>query len=458
MIRRVVLYFMAVIILTLILVETIFAVAIHRYYYDGIEKTLISHAETSKDLYEKFGANGTSQEEVAPYSYVLETFKYKGAELQLVNKSGQIISSTTGFKDDKAINLDPRLKEGKTSSHVERLPNTNEKIMTVYFPVKINQDLYILRYMTSLKSVDHVLFYIYLGAILIGLCIAVFVFLVSLRLAQSIVNPIKHIISVASHMAKGNFTNRVTVEYKHELGDLSKTLNYMADEIQKTDQLKNEFISSISHELRTPLTGIKGWGETMLIDPHIDGKEMKQGLTVITNETERLMAIVEDLLDFSKFQANKVRLYKERIRLDDVISQSIDSLRIKAEKKGCHLISQRLNGVIIEGDENRLKQVLINIIDNAIKFAYKETDIHIMLEENDNQVGIIVKDKGEGIEEQHLPYLTRSFYQVKALGKGSGLGLSICKDIIHLHGGELDIQSVPADGTTVTVTLPKGDI
>ncbi|WKB34981.1 HAMP domain-containing protein [Terrilactibacillus sp. S3-3] len=286
--RRVVLYFMAVVILTLALGETALAIAVQHYYYDGIEKTLLLHAETSNDLYQKFNKKVVINRWENPYVEVMDSFQVHDAALQLLDMQGNVVMSSSGFSEKQPVRLGSRILNREKMARVEVLPQTGEKVIAVYFPITVNQQPYVLSYLSSLASVDHVLLLINIGAVIVGLFIAFFVFLISLRLAHSIVYPLKQIIQVSTKMAEGNFGLRMKEDYKAELGDLSRTLNNMAAEIQKNERLKNEFISSVSHELLTPLTSIKGWSETMLLDKKMNRSELKEGLTVIKKKTNRI--------------------------------------------------------------------------------------------------------------------------------------------------------------------------
>lgn len=452
--RRVILYFMAVIILTLALGETALAIAVQRYYYDGIKKTLLLHAETSYDFYRKFNKNAVINRWDNPYSEVMDSFKVRDATLQLLDMQGNVVMSSSGFGEKRPVRLNPRVLDREKTARVEVLPQTGEKVIAVYFPITVNRRPFVLRYLSSLASVDHVLLLINIGAAVVGLFIAFFVFLISLKLARSIVDPLKHIIHVSAKMAEGNFSLRMKENYKAELGDLSRTLNYMAAEIQKNERLKNEFISSVSHELLTPLTGIKGWSETMLLDKKMNRAELKEGLTVIKNESERLRLLVGDLLDFSKLQENTMSLYKQPIRLDSVIKDSAALMQVKAERKKCKINVPRLKRMVVDGDRHRLQQVLVNLLDNAIKFADHDTSINICVEETNRDFFIHIEDMGEVVDKKYLPYLMDSFYQVHPNGKGSGLGLAIAKKLIELHGGRLSIASQDHK-TVVTIVLPK---
>ncbi|MBM7645763.1 signal transduction histidine kinase [Scopulibacillus daqui] len=455
MTNRVVLNFMAIILITLALSECVFAVTLRTYYYQNISRMIITHADTSQDLFNRFNQENPSEENGKLLSSILKSFDTRKAELQVLNTNGDVLTSSSGFEVNQKVHLKPEILSGKKVIDVAKMPDTGEKVMNIYVPIQIYSGTYVLRYITSLEDVDDVLTLVYAGAATIGIIIALIVFIISLRFARSIVDPITNIISAAKEMAKGHFNIRVDKKYKNELGELADTLNYMADEIVKTNKLKSEFISSISHELRTPLTGIKGWSETMLLSRELDRKDFEEGLNIIASETNRLIELVEDLLDFSRLQSNTLKLYKDNFRFDELLKEVVKSLKIKAKEKNIKIEIHQLKRTVIHGDKNRLKQVIINTIDNAIKFSRPNSTIDIFLKDSYEYITLIVKDYGIGISEEHLPYLTQSFYQVSSKGQGSGLGLSITKQIIDLHKGKIDIKSKVNEGTTISIQLPK---
>ncbi|MCO7175431.1 ATP-binding protein [Sporolactobacillus kofuensis] len=457
MTRKLVLHFMIIILLTLALSETVLFWAVRHYFYDRVENTLQVHAQDSNSLYKKFNSKLVIHRWSNPLNEVMDSFKFSGTTLEIYDASGNMVDSSTNVIDPSKIELNASLFYNNEFAQVERLASTGEKVMAVYFPVHVRGKVYILRYLSSLIPVDHELRIILLASLLCGGAVALLVFVVSLKLAQSIATPMKQMIDVSSKMASGNFTIRMHEDYQDELGDLAKTLNSMADEIQKNERLQNTFISSISHDLLTPLTGIKGWSETMLMDEATTIDEFREGLTVISKESNRLTQLVGDLLDLSKLKQNTLTIHRERIRIDEVLKRSIRSIQMKAAAKNCRVVIQHDKKVVVDADANRMQQVLINLLANAIKFADAGTQIIASIDEDQTSIRISIKDWGVVIEQNEIPKLTDPFYQTKSNGRGSGLGLAISKNIIDLHGGTLSITSDLKSGTKVVITLPKAE-
>jgi signal transduction histidine kinase len=255
-------------------------------------------------------------------------------------------------------------------------------------------------------------------------------------------------------MAEGEFDHRIEKSYKDELGVLADTLNYMAEELQNSENLKNDFISSISHEIRTPLTAIAGWGETIITGDLDDKQEVEKGLSIIIRETNRLSDMVEELLDFSRMESGRFSLYLEKLMVDKEVDEVVEIYAHKADQKGVKLEKNYdLSGIQIEGDRNRLKQVFINVIDNAVKFSSPGGAVSVFAGVIDSEVFIKVKDSGIGIPQSHLNLVTKRFYKGNPNISGSGLGLAITSEIINLHGAKFIIESKENEGTEVIINF-----
>lgn len=318
-------------------------------------------------------------------------------------------------------------------------------------------DTYVLRYLTSMEGVNSNLLNLTLLSIAIGVAVLTIVLLLSFGLANSIVRPLNNITAVSAQMAKGKFTTRIKGDYRYEIGELASTLNYMADEIVRSNQIKDDFISSISHELRTPLTSIKGWSET-LVSGGYDPEETKLGVGIISRESDRLIGLVEEILDFSKLQQNEMKLSMGQVDIKVLLQETLLNIWAKAEKKRIHLLLECEETIFIKGDANRLKQVFLNLVDNAVKFSPEDSSIVLSAERlSGTEMTVTVRDSGIGISEVHLSRVRDRFFQVDALNGGTGLGLAISQQIVELHNGKLEMDSELGKGTQVTVILPLDD-
>ena len=229
----------------------------------------------------------------------------------------------------------------------------------------------------------------------------------------------------------------------------------MAGEISTAEHMKNEFISSVSHELRTPLTAIKGWGETLRQGGSEDPELLDKGLDVIIGEAERLSGIVEELLDFSRMQGGHLNMKFSRMDLLAELSETVLLFRERAAQAGITLeYIEPENLPPIVGDKDRLKQVFINVIDNAIKYSDRGGRVRIETADMGGHVQIVVGDTGVGISAEDLPNIKQKFYKANRSRPGSGIGLALADEIVKRHKGRLDIDSEEGVGTTVTIMLP----
>lgn len=452
--RKVVLYFMFLIVLTLTLVMVSFGIGMKRYFYQEISDTVKSHANAVLPVWTHEG-DLTGWQLAEESDAIMKDYTMEGAVLSLLTRNGQLIQSSTGYLTDKTFTIEPQVLSFQTVYRIEKPEHGGQKIMAVYTPLLYKgQTAGVLKYDVSLTDTDARIYQLLSWGFGVCILVAFVVFLVSLHLGNSIVRPLKSIIMLTKRMAEGNYEEKIETVYPYEAGELVDMLNYMADEITKADRLKHDFISSISHELRTPLTGIKGWAETMRDPEGLTKEEMKFGLKIIDEETQRLIRLVESLLDFSRYQSDRMVLSLSPVSFDELIEKVTFELLKKAEKKNIRLIT-RTSPVILDADWDKLKQVILNVLDNAIKFSPKNSDITITQTVEDHCVRLTIEDQGIGVKEEHLKYLTRSFYKADQKTVGEGLGLAISRKIMTLHGGTLSVISTYGKGTAVTLKLPR---
>ena len=276
----------------------------------------------------------------------------------------------------------------------------------------------------------------------------------SFILAKSIINPIKAVTRVAEKMADGDFTIKSKKIRNDEVGKLSDTLNYMASEIVKKDSLKNEFISNVSHELRTPLTSIKGWAVTLKYDD-MDKDMLKDGLDIIENECDRLSSMVEELLSFSKLVSGHMDIKKSWENIDEIVEYVRKHMSLRAERDGIEFYVEVESDIPkLYIDKNRIKQVLINLLDNSFKFTDRGGKVTLKVYREEYKLVMKVQDNGCGIGEEELPHDKEKFYKGKSSKSQNGIGLSICDKLVEVHNGKFDIESKLGVGTCVTIELP----
>ena len=272
---------------------------------------------------------------------------------------------------------------------------------------------------------------------------------------SSIVRPIRDVSNIARKIAMGDFNSRIEIKKNDEIGELCDTINYMASELDQAENLKNDFISSVSHELRTPLTAIRGWGETAKMSLGTDEALVKRGLDVVLSEADRLSGLVEELLDFSRMETGRLSVVSQQLDVSQILSESVDMYIELARQQGIELIFTRpAEDAFVLGDPNRLKQVFINIIDNAVKYTEKGGQVLVDQTAEEGCARITVKDTGVGIPAQDIDRVKEKFYKANKTVRGSGIGLAVADEIIKQHKGLLFLESTEGVGTTVTIVLP----
>lgn len=455
--RRLVGNFMLVIIITVLILEVFLVNAVKQYYYKSVEEILSNQIMFSSDFYSRYFSS-TSLEDII-IDDVDVFWNQTTAQVQILDLNGKVLMDSIGaiYPSNIVTTNDViEAKEGDKGVWVGDVEYDTSSVMAVSYPLVVEgKTIGVLRFISSLKETNRIIRNIAQVLLLVGAMVVLISGIVSLFLANTIVKPLKEVTEVAEKMADGQLKVRSEKRFDDEIGRLSDTLNYMAGELIKKEQLKNDFISSISHELRTPLTSIKGWAITLQTEELDENQLLIDGLDIIEKESDRLANMVEELLDFSRFVSGRITLDKEKINITDTIDQIGKQLRPRAEDMNITLeVSQNLDLPIIIADENRIKQVLINLLDNSFKFTPDGGKVILTTDKIEDSILIQVEDNGCGISKEDLPHIMEKFYKGKNSKSHSGLGLSICDEIIKLHGGSMEIKSKLNEGTKIIVSLP----
>ncbi len=460
---------LAVIILILLVIELALIYAVQNYFYNSARQYLVSKINAVNGVLTRYAADsGTNLN--AEIRSTLESFSDKDKmELMAIDYDGMIVLTSSGFSPDYAIQMpdydNAMTKSGSYGYSTSRTEN-GERIMAVSFPITdISEEYSAIRVVTSLETIDNTIATFVLGATVVAIAVLLLLGLSDLYFVGSILRPIREINSNTEKFAHGDFSARINQESEDEIGELCAGINHMADELSTAEAMKNEFISSVSHELRTPLTAIKGWAETlndMAADENVkaDPEMMQKGLHIIVGETERLSEMVEELLDFSRMQSGRFSLQMATM---DILAELGDAVLIymeRAKKERIRVIYEEPEMLpFVYGDKNRIRQVFINIIDNAIKYSDADGLVEITAEEveDGSAVRIIVQDHGCGIKKSDLGKVKTKFYKPNHTRRGSGIGLAVADEIVSMHNGSLEIDSEEGVGTTVVITLPAKD-
>ena len=454
--KRLIGNYITIALVTVLILEGLFAVAISEYYIGGVERILVNQAETSATFFNRYADAGDIYKKS---NYIFENLDIDEAALiEVVDMQGRVVIDSTGSSTENVINTFDVTQALRGQSEVWRgRSDLNEPIVAVSAPIYDGTSVVgALRYVSSLAPTYQVLGQFFAMLFLFGFGIIAVAFLYGRAMAQRILEPVQELVRVTEEVAQGNYKVTAIKYHNDEIGQLVDAVNIMTKEITRADQAKSEFISSISHELRTPLAAIKGWAETMQ-DMKDDIEVVEEGLSIVSKETDRLIILVNDLLDFSRLQAHSIELKKEEFSISDLLENIIGQFTVRCQQehiKMTLLTDNQENWVF--ADYNRLKQVLINIVDNAMKFTVgrPEAEIRISSQVLDDQIIVIIEDNGSGISPEDLQRVKEKFYKGSSNKSGTGLGLSIASEIMELHGGKMLIDSTMNVGTKVVLVMP----
>ncbi len=434
------------------------SVSVHSYYYNGARQFLLSRSDAVATLLENYSRDSSVDFSVQ-LRRLVEDYEYKDkAELMAISGDKKVLITSSGFEPEEDQEMPDYDQAYSSQTGVGEFVGYvgNEKVMAVTVMSRIiSDDLSAMRYVVSLTRIDQQIVTTILFICLLGLAIILFVLYSSLYFINSIIIPIGEVGQTAKQIAQGDLGVRILVEKDDEIGELCASINNMAEELSNAEKVKHDFISSVSHELRTPLTAIRGWGETLLDSGEPDRDTFRKGMRVIMEETERLSSMVEELLDFSRMQSGRLVMEKERL---DAVAELSDAVlifteRARQENKALEYQEPEFFAPVL-GDHNRLRQVFINILDNALKYSDSGDAITVLPRLAEGAFLVTVSDTGCGISEEDLPMVKTRFYKGHTTRRGSGIGLAVADEIIRMHGGTLTLDSVKDKGTTVSITLP----
>lgn len=384
-------------------------------------------------------------------------------------QTGEASSASISLADIKGMDeliQEIKANSGKPWSKTYYHPYYEENMLIVAVPLERADGIISGTVMINapIEEINGFLQHIYYYMGLAGLAAILFAVLLAAYMARGIVRPLRAMQETAAAMACGDYGRRVTVSARDEVGDLGQSLNSLAQDLneyvrqmERTDQMRRDFVANVSHELRTPLTIMHGYNQALQDGTVTDAEKVKKYHRVMGDEIVRLEKLIADLLDLSQLQANGIALEIEEVSLVEVVDNVITLLKQKSEEKGVILMARTEPGVPpIQGDGDRLTQLVLILLDNALKFSPSGSQVTACLKVEDGAEVLIIKDTGSGISPEDLPYVWERFYKAdksRASG-GTGLGLAIARQIMGLHGAKVDVISACGEGTTFTIRFP----
>lgn len=449
--------------LVLLILASVSVVVVVGYYRNYVSESLSSYANESVTAFFKPYVDGSDDIFAQKAKEFADSFTDKSRmEVQVVNKNGVVCVSTSGFKvDEKLEEMEDVQDAYESPTGIAKWSGFNknsEHIMSVamVLPHGENEFTGSIRFICSLRYIDRQVYAFIAIVFLVYLIALFFVSLSGIFFIRTIVAPVRKISDAARRFAGGDYDVRIESDgsKNDEISELAESVNVMISEVAATDKLKNDFISTVSHELRTPLTAIKGWGE-MLKELGGEDKELsRRGTEVIINESDRLSRLVEELLDFSRIQNGNMTLKLEKIDVLAELDEAIFVFKERSKRDGIEL-SYNVPEIPapMMADPNRIKQVFVNILDNAFKYTKQGGLVNVEASVNDGKLVINFSDTGCGIAPEDLPNIKKKFYKANLQVRGSGIGLAVVDEIVKLHNGVFEINSELDVGTTVTVAF-----
>ena len=344
------------------------------------------------------------------------------------------------------------------SKEIIKLNDPTNKTRSILYNIKTENNEYIILN-TALEDVNSTTSVLRSQLIYITLIIILLAIIVSVYLSKKLNKPIINITKEAKKLAKGNHELNIEESNIKEIDDLRIALNYASKEINKTDELRRDLLANVSHDLKTPLTMIKAYAEMIRDINKEDEKKRKENLNIIIDETDRLNILVNDILSLSKLEANQETLELSEFDLVDLINNIIKKYNIIKETENYKFILKMPKKAIVLGDVNKISHVIYNLINNAINYTGDDLTITIEVIEKKKSYLVNIIDSGKGIKEEELNLIWNKYYKNEKNHKrnkvGTGVGLSIVKNILDRHKFNYGVKSKKGNGTTFYFEITK---
>lgn len=429
-------------------------------YYSNMESDMRYRAETTTDFFSGYLSLDHNQFYQSCISYAQNFDEKDTMELQFIDANGYIVASSYGRwagRSPTTPEITLAMNNRGAESFIGRDPATGERIMAVSCPMIYSNGevIGVLRYVTSTRLLNVQVVKIGLLSLAVLAMVLTVVLISTNYYIRSILIPMGEITEKAKKIAGGKYGIQIQTKYDDEIGELVDTINELSVKINQNEKMQTEFISSLSHELRTPLTAINGWSETLVSDDSLN-RETRRGVSIILKETRRLTDMVIDLLDFTRIQDGRMTL---NVETSDIRAEFEDTVfmygsRLKQDGIELDYLENDEDIPEISCDSQRMRQVFLNILDNAAKHGGEGKRIEASIHYENDAVVVRIRDYGPGIPDDEIPLVKKKFYKGSSKARGTGIGLAVCDEIIQMHDGSLTLENASGGGTVVTVTLP----
>ena len=447
--------------LAVVIIISFFSTSLfYKEFTNQIEDNLLNAGIKTNSLMERYYNNEITKSELTAW---IDAMGYiSNIRIYILNPDATVLQQVS---DNDVLNVNDQLRQDMKSAmdgtEVIRMTSVSlepdsEEVVYAALPLKYNDKISgVIMVFSPFTEVNKLLKEAILTIITVVIIVVMIGTLAILRVSINISDPIKEISDYAKQIGKGQNVPDIEIETGDEIQMLADSFNEMKKEILATEQMRKEIVANVSHELRTPLTSIIGV-ITGILDGVIPKEEEDKYLSIAYEEANRLKELTKDIVDVAKLESGNMKLNKENFVLNDLVHDVYIELEDMVKEKNLDFIlEERDKDILINADKARIRQVLINILNNSVKFTDKGS-ITLVIEKANEKAKITVKDTGIGIQKDKIAYLFNKFYTANDYGSatsGAGLGLNIVKTIIDMHKGEVNIESEVNKGTTVTVVI-----
>jgi two-component system, OmpR family, sensor kinase len=448
------------VVLSLILI--IFASGIFIYFKNSLQESIDAKIRSIGEVLSSSMTDAHNTSVFGNFERYLENIlgrKPKGKFIQIMDSSGRIGAKMSDIEGETLPTSFSALEKAMRGEIVyETIERTKPRLRMITIPILENKKVTsVVQVGTSLEDFDETirkLLLIIIISIPTSICVTI---VVGYFMAKKALKPVDQIRRAAVKISSSNLDEKIDiVGRRDELGRLAETFNAMIGRLKDAFQRINQFSIDVSHELKTPLTILKGETEVAL---RKEREKHDYQMLLLSNleEIDRMSCIIDDLLLLSKADTKEIKLNVEEVALRDLVVDVCMDMKVVADKKNVDLETSELEDIRLKGDELKLRRMLLNIVENGIKYSHAGGKVSVSSYVNDGYVKIDVKDNGIGISEEDIKYIFDRFYRADRSRKresGSGLGLSISRWIAEAHKGGIDVKSQPAQGSMFTIKLP----
>lgn len=428
--------------------------------YQQQKNKITAVAETAVELLSDTAGFDSEILRQACITYVREAAHGKET-VQFLDPDGRVLASSAGTLPDGNVTT-PEVAEAISIRGVctyQGMGAASERVLAAAGPVitRGGEVVGVLRYTADIRPLDGVIVLTAAGMTLMMILLVGVLLLCQYYDIHAIILSVEEINEKAKRIAAGSYGTQISNVYSDEIGDLAGTINDLSAKISQNELMQTEFISSLSHELRTPLTAINGWSETLLADESLTA-DTRRGMKIISSEAKRLTELVMDLLDFTRMQDGRMTLHMELTDIRGEFEDTVYMYGSRLAQEGISLEYMDSDEEIpeIRCDPKRLRQVFLNVLDNAAKHGGEGKRIDASISYADGAVTVLIRDYGPGIPEDEIPLVKKKFYKGSSKARGTGIGLAVCDEIVQLHGGTIELSNAEGGGTLVAICLPEG--